>query len=79
MDSNSPPLPTGNTCAFQTSLRRLEITFKLHLQTITAYKKSLALGYRLLQKHRPLLAPIGGVERDQYTRMKQHSVFNLPN
>ena len=65
MDSSSPPLPSGNTCAFQISLRKLEITFKLHLQTITAYKKEPSFGLQNTTK-----APIGGVE--QCTRMKQH-------
>ena len=58
MDSSSPPLPSGNTCAFQISLRRLEITFKSHIQTITAYKKD----YKIQPKLRPLLAPIDGVD-----------------
>ena len=67
MDSSSPPLPSGNTCAFQISLRILEIIFQLYLQTITAYKKERSCGLQNTTK-----APIGGVERDQYTRMKQH-------
>ena len=71
MDSSSPPLPSGNTRAFQISSRRLEITFKSQLQTIKTYRKE--------SKLHLLLAFIDGIERDRFTRIKSHGcILSIP-